>query len=165
MFERLFDYNTRRDEQLLDLAEQLDDEQLHAPQENGHQSLAQTLIHFLLTEWSWSYGLREHKYPTENWPPFTEFPGFDALRARHEQETALFNEYLEGLNDADFEERFEIGAPDGNAYPFITWEVLMHRLLHSAQHRSEIAVMLTEFGRSPGDIDYLFYTWQHPLET
>lgn len=164
MFERLCNYNTQRTNELLDHAGQLTDEQLNAPQENGHESLAQTLTHMLQTEWSWSYGVREHGYPTDNWPPFNEFPGIDALRERHEQETALFKEYLSSLSDADFDERFEIGGPGGNSYPFITWEVLMHRLLHSAQHRSEIAWMLTGFGHSPGDTDYLFYFWEHPLD-
>ena len=31
----------------------------------------------------------------------------------------------------------------------------MHVLLHSAQHRAEAAVLLSDFGRSPGELDYI----------
>lgn len=30
---------------------------------------------------------------------------------------------------------------------------------HSTQHRSEIAIILTEADASPGDLDYLFFCW------
>lgn len=163
-FERLFAYNTARDNQLMDLAEQLSDEQLHAPQENGHKSVAETLRHFLINEWFWSHVLRERQPPTDEFLQFAEFPGFDALRERHEQETALFKEYLAGLSEEMVDERLEVFDPsNGNTYPFNVWDVLMHRLLHSAQHRSELAFMLTEFGHSPGDTDYLDYAEEHWL--
>jgi uncharacterized damage-inducible protein DinB len=35
-------------------------------------------------------------------------------------------------------------------------------LIHSIQHRSEAAAMLTDFGRSPGDIDYIFFVSMRP---
>lgn len=163
MFQRLFDYNTEKDRQIIDLAEQLTDEQLSAPQPNGHQSLAQTLLHLATVEWSWSFGIRERYRPTENWPPFQEFPGFEALRERHEQETTLFRDYLDSLSDEDFDTAFSMVRNTGESMSFIPWELMMHRLLHSAQHRAELGVMLTEFGQSPGDTDYLFYMFEHPL--
>jgi uncharacterized damage-inducible protein DinB len=37
------------------------------------------------------------------------------------------------------------------------WQILVHILYHSAQHRSEMAEMLTRYGQSPGDLDFVFY--------
>lgn len=159
MFKRLYDYNSEKDRQLIDLAEQLTEEQLHAPQQNGHQSVAQTLLHHVTVDWSWSVGIREHYRPTENWPPFTEFPGFAALVERHEQETKLFSDYLDGLSEEDFDKVFSVGE----GLELVPWDIMMHLLLHGAQHRAELGFMLTEFGHSPGDTDYLFYMFEHPL--
>jgi uncharacterized damage-inducible protein DinB len=33
------------------------------------------------------------------------------------------------------------------------WQLLAHVLNHGTQHRSEAAALLTEAGRSPGDLD------------
>ena len=44
------------------------------------------------------------------------------------------------------------------------WQQLAHLANHSTQHRSEVAEMLTQMGRSPGDLDlmqYLFLKHEH----
>jgi uncharacterized damage-inducible protein DinB len=35
----------------------------------------------------------------------------------------------------------------------VLWHCLVHVVNHGMQHRSECAVMLTNFGYSPGDLD------------
>jgi uncharacterized damage-inducible protein DinB len=39
--------------------------------------------------------------------------------------------------------------------------LLVHPVMHGAQHRSEAAQMLTEFGHSPGDYDLVYYLVEH----
>ena len=41
------------------------------------------------------------------------------------------------------------------AYP--RWQILLHQALHAAQHRSEVALLLTRLDHSPGWLDYLIY--------
>ena len=43
----------------------------------------------------------------------------------------------------------------GDGVPF--WQMLAHVANHGTQHRSEAAVLLTEAGRSPGDLDMIFF--------
>ncbi len=37
------------------------------------------------------------------------------------------------------------------------WQMLAHVINHGTQHRSEAAALLTDAGRSPGEIDMIFY--------
>jgi uncharacterized damage-inducible protein DinB len=39
---------------------------------------------------------------------------------------------------------------------------MLQVLLHSQYHRGETAAFLTELGYSPGDIDFLFFTFERP---
>ena len=43
----------------------------------------------------------------------------------------------------------------GDGVPF--WQMLAHVVNHGTQHRSEAAAILTEAGRSPGDLDMIFF--------
>ncbi len=39
------------------------------------------------------------------------------------------------------------------AYPL--WQMMLHQVNHATQHRSEVAVIWTQFGHSPGALDLL----------
>jgi uncharacterized damage-inducible protein DinB len=56
--------------------------------------------------------------------------------------------FLAGLTD-------EWLASLGDGVPM--WQMLAHLANHGTQHRSEAAVILTEAGRSPGDLDMIFF--------
>lgn len=39
-----------------------------------------------------------------------------------------------------------------------TWQLLAHVMNHGTQHRSEVAVLLSAAGRSPGNLDMVFFS-------
>ncbi len=54
---------------------------------------------------------------------------------------------------------------ESRAYPL--WQLMLQQVNHATQHRSEAAVMLTQFGHSPGDLDFIIYlhreNWLPPV--
>jgi len=47
----------------------------------------------------------------------------------------------------------------GNGNQLSVGDSIVQVVNHSTQHRSEIAIKLTEHDASPGDLDYLFFRW------
>ncbi len=47
----------------------------------------------------------------------------------------------------------------GNGKMLTVADSIVQVVNHSTQHRSEIAVTLTEHDASPGDLDYVFFVW------
>lgn len=151
----LYDYNNWANHHLLDLAEQLTPEQLHAPHEGAYGSVHTTLVHLMDVEWSWLDERWRGNPIGEEFDP-AGYPDVAAIRARWATVEAELNAFIdaltpEGEGSAD---RILVWEGDGGATrrrPL--WQLLFHVVNHGTQHRSEIAIMLTRFGHSPGDID------------
>lgn len=47
----------------------------------------------------------------------------------------------------------------GNGHQLSVGDSIVQVVGHSIQHRAEIAIKLTEHDASPGDLDYLFFSW------
>ena len=89
--------------------------------------------------------------PVEPTATIAEFRAFQTEEATRAQ--ALLAE----ANDDDLTRTITLKRPDGSERSPSQWQILVHILYHSAQHRSEMAEMLTRFGQSPGDLDFIFY--------
>jgi uncharacterized damage-inducible protein DinB len=114
-------------------------------------SLRDTLVHALDLERSARLRL-SRSASSKPLDPAT-FPSIDTLIREWRAESAAMNDYLIGLEDEDLDKEFALG--EGERYPY--WQLLMHVLNHSTQHRSEAAVLLTALDRSPGDLDFYLF--------
>jgi uncharacterized damage-inducible protein DinB len=153
----LFDYNYWANQRLLDHAAQLSDAQFAAPSTLTVRGLRATLVHALDVEWSWR--LRLQRRPAEEWGPDAEltekqFPTVAALAERWHQDERDMRAYLATLSDAGLNDTLDLGPRDR----FPLWYFLMHILQHSAQQRADAATLLTQYGRSPGEFDFLEFT-------
>jgi uncharacterized damage-inducible protein DinB len=92
-------------------------------------------------------------------PPLApeNFPDLPSLEVRWLEESQAMQEYLQGLDDDLLDA--EISATDwrGNVHQMKRWFILQHLILHGMQHRSEAAELLTRYGQSPGNLDFVFY--------
>jgi uncharacterized damage-inducible protein DinB len=65
--------------------------------------------------------------------------------------------YLAGLSDIDMENHLRYTTDEGLQRDRILWHCLVHVVNHGTQHRSEAAALLTDFGHSPGDLDFTVF--------
>lgn len=156
MLTTMFAYNDAMNMHLLDCAERVSEEQLDAPADFGRGSLRETLLHMLGVEWAWRTVSQTRKAPTAM-PAIMQNPTLPAMRAFAAEEAETARAFLDTLTDDDLRESFETER-GGRMHRLVLWQTLVHRAYHSAQHRSEVAALLTQYGQSPGDMDFLFFT-------
>ena len=89
----------------------------------------------------------------------------DELRAAWTEVRAGWINLLETLTDEQLDEPFELRLCD-DRYRTTRANVISQFVQHQGQHRSELAVMASTFGHSPGEFDWWDYLEEtgHPIE-
>jgi uncharacterized damage-inducible protein DinB len=155
----LFEYNYWANRLILRAADGLSPEQFTAPVRLSFGSLRGTLVHTFATEQIWRKRCQEGvsllALPSE-----VNFPNLAALRQAWEQEENAMRAYLASLLDDDFQRPVRYTNTRGVPYETVLWQILAHVVNHGTQFRSEAGVALTEFGLSPGDVDFIFFIRQ-----
>jgi uncharacterized damage-inducible protein DinB len=115
----------------------------------GDRGLGAILVHQLGAHQRWRLGLGGDDEAAGRARPEREpLPAAETLAASWATEWAAMDAWMDTLDDAWLEQRDE-------DIPF--WRMLAHLANHGTQHRSEAASLLTSIGRSPGDLDMIFY--------
>jgi uncharacterized damage-inducible protein DinB len=156
MLTTMFDYDATTNARLLECAARVSDEQLDAPSGYSIGSLRQTLWHTLIVAYGWRsqcQGMDARAQPL----PIEQTAAVAAFQAFQQEEAARAREFVAAANEDDLAGRVTLKHPDGTERSLTRWQILTHILYHSAQHRSEMAELLTRYGQSPGDTDFLFY--------
>ena len=150
----MYNYNHWANEKILAKSAEVTPEQFVAPTNHSWGSLRGTLVHTLDTEYGWrvlcdtseiSFDMNE-----------ADFPTIEAVKACWEIETAAWDEYLSRLTDADMNNIIRYTVKEGTRER-VLWHCLYHVVNHWMQHHSEAAHMLTQYGQSPGDLDFSQY--------
>lgn len=153
-FRALFEYSYWANEQLLAAARPLDSDAFTAPSEISYRGIRGTLVHTLDVERSWRRRIRGE--PPETWDvdlPEGDFADVDALRStwRQDQEETLL--WLDRLDQNAIDAVVDLGPRD--RFPLSTF--LLHVLMHSAQQRRDVALLLERSGQPPPEIEFLNY--------
>jgi len=138
-------------------AASLDTTQLTLTKATGasHGSVRDTLVHIMHAQWIWLQRWKGISPRTVLRPD--DFPDLDAIRTRWtalEQETRHF---VETVGEAELARVIRYTNTKGEEWAYPLWQMLIHQANHATQHRSEAAMLLTEMGHSPGDLDLLIY--------
>jgi uncharacterized damage-inducible protein DinB len=152
---QLFDYNDWANARILQAAARVSAEQYAAPAGLSYGGLRGTLVHTYEAEHSWRMRCQHDTWGEE----LTEadIPSLAELHSRWQAEEAALRAYLGGLSDADLERIVRYEIEGGVVRERVLWHCLVHVVNHGTQHRSEAAILLTNYGQSPGDLDFTVY--------
>lgn len=153
MLATMFAYNAATNQRLLSLAANLSDEQLDAPTGYSSDTLRQTFTHILQVEYNWrtTCATRTPSFGTSSFSPT---PSIAELRAFATTEGQRAQDLIDRLSESELTTSFSAQHGD-KTYLLVPWQILIHLLYHSAQHRSEASTQLTAYGCSPGDTDFM----------
>ena len=162
-FRRLFGYNVWANARVLSAAAQLTPARFAAPAALSHGGVRGTLVHVLGTEWMWRQRYQQGVSPPAL-PEEAAYPTIEDVQQWAAEEAAAMRSYLASLDGA------ALAAPvhytNTHGMPFATplWEILTHVVNHGTQFRAEAAVALTQYGHSPGDLDFIAFVRAHAQE-
>jgi uncharacterized damage-inducible protein DinB len=106
-------------------------------------------------DYAWRHTLESAQQPA---PLAAEdFPTLEAIGAGFAQERDAWGSLLESLSDEDISGEMIVTRYNGVQAPLERWRMLHQVLMHGMQHHAELAQLLTARGRSPGNIDFIFY--------
>lgn len=151
----IWNYNYWANRRILARAEALSSEQLHEKAPTMWDSIMGTMTHVLGAERIWRHRIQALSH-TPLFPPDQAIT-LELLNQRWAEEEQLMRDYLAGLSDGDLERVVEYQNMAGETFRRTLWHILTHVVNHGTQHRSEVALSLTNFDASPGDMDITRY--------
>lgn len=159
MIRSLLAYDSWATERVLTCCDQLSNAQFIQDDVTPWGSIRNQFVHQLLIQrrWvSWVDGSLsgEDAYSLEDDP--IEYPDVEAVRRMWHQVDVQTNDFVSRATETDLERELRVESAEFSLL-LPAWQALVHIAQHSMQHRTEITVALTQFGASPGDIDYLFF--------
>ncbi len=150
-----YDYHTWADERILATAANLSDAQFVAAGSASFSSVRDTLVHALWAQWNWLS--RWHGRPNPAHFDPVAYPDIGAVRARWAEIDGETHAFVAQVDEAALDRtlRYVNSRNEPMAYPL--WQQMLHLVNHGTQHRSEVAAILTEYGHSPGLMDFIVY--------
>ena len=155
-FKTLFAYHFHVRRTMLDCANRISEQNYLADPGYGRGSLHSLMFHVIIaSEKSWRIGLATGIRPQrEN---IEDYPSLAVIVSTFEQEKKVWLSVLDNLTPGEIEGQMNLTNLNGRNFLIPRWRILHHILFHGMQHHSEMAQLLTSYGQSPGDIDFIFF--------
>lgn len=149
----LYEYNAWAHERILRQVARLTPEQFMADRGYSWGGVGGTLAHVLGAERVWRARWRGDDASALTQP---DLASQAALAVAWEENRAAMRDFLAALSPDDLD-RDVAYSRQGRDYAHPLWTQIVHVVNHATQHRGEVATMLTDYGHSPGDIDFSIF--------
>lgn len=153
----LVDYNAASNERVLAAAAELSDAELDATLGPGFPTIRANLAHILSAQNVWlSRWMRNPSAPANA-------GSMDELRDMFDASHAAIRAYVEARSAAELVAPVEYVDSRGVAQADRLWVLVTHAVNHGTHHRAETGLLLAAHGRSPGDMDFVYWARDHGL--
>lgn len=150
----LYDYNYWATQHILAASAHVSPEQFLVATAHSFGSLRGTLVHALDSECAWRMLLQHNTLSAFRAMEEHAFPSFDVLEQRWREEERAMRDYLASLTGEDLTGYVRYTTDEGEKRERVLWHCLLHIVNHGTHHRSETAAILTDYGHSPGGLDF-----------
>jgi len=157
----IYDYNYWATRRILNTSARVSLEQFARPAGHSLGSLRGTLVHTLDSEHAWRRLLQHNTLDYFHAIKEAEFPTVEILKDHWQEEEQALRDYLASLTDDDLSGYVRYTTPEGEKRERVLWHCLLHIVNHGTQHRSEAAAILTDYGHSPGGLDFTAFLNEH----
>ena len=155
-FRRLYDYNSWANHRTLDACAQLTEDQFTRDMGSSFRSVRDTLVHVMLVEWLWLE--RWHGRSPNSFPPTSDFPTLDSVRARWAEIDTDLRDYIASLTPEEVQRVVHHKTTAGVPYSHPLWQMLQHLANHGTYHRGQVTTLLRQLGATPVSTDMIgFY--------
>jgi uncharacterized damage-inducible protein DinB len=157
----LYDYSYWARDRVLVQVAKLDHDAYIASRALDYRSIRGTLVHWLAREAIW---LDRWQGKADSLIGESDLPTFSTLMERWTREEARMRAFLNELTEPQLLPTISyVSALTNNRYTIPLWHMMSHVVNHGTQHRSEVALALTQLGLSPGDLDLIGYLNPLPI--
>ena len=118
------------------------------------------MSHIIAAEHLWLERLKQDKQSIAVWPELS----LQECESHLANLSSSWDEYLNGLGASDYTRQVSYTNSKGEPWTNKVEETLMHILMHSAQHRGQIALDLRASGQTPAYTDFIQAVRQGILE-
>jgi uncharacterized damage-inducible protein DinB len=152
----LYAYTCWATRRVLTASHRLTPEQFVTPILPTHGSLRAVMVHVLSAEITWRTRCQDRISPEKGLAE-ADFASLAELVDRWQAEKAMTSAYLAGLTDEALQADVAYRTTKGVPFEEPLWELLLQVITHGVQHRAEAGMILTAYGASPGDLDWILY--------
>ena len=156
----LYDYHLWANRRVRDTAAPLTTEQLAKPRGPDRASIHGTLVHTLSGQWIWLSRWKGNS-PSKVLNP-QAYPDLAAVNTHWEAHDRELIDFVAALDETQLARTVQYANTQGKPMAFPLWQLMLHQVNHGTQHRSELALWLTELGHSPGEIGLQAYLMLPP---
>lgn len=147
----LYQYSAWANGRILETATQLSTSQLLAQPLSTSPSIRDILVHTMSAQQIWLS--RWQGISLSSLADPSEFATVADIRTHWDQVEADTQSYIASLTDERIQQPLSYQNLSGASFSEPLWQQMTHQVNHATQHRSEAAMLLTEFGASPGEVD------------
>jgi uncharacterized damage-inducible protein DinB len=157
---RLYDYSCWANHRLLAVVSQLSPDEFTRHVAGSYESVRNTLVHVLSAEWGWLE--RCGGNPRGERLKADDFPSLESITAVWARVEREMREFIPSLSEEALQEPITFAIGSGPVMTIPRADLLQHAIVHAVHHRGQLAMLLRELGRTPGNFDLLFYAAEHP---